>query len=101
MTDHHLVNQIMALSATSRHSLNSSKDGDFTTSLDSFFPCLITLYEEILHNVQYKPLLVHLKAMSSHPVAGVCSPEQGFARREKRFDPVGSGTWRYLTLFLR
>ncbi|KAJ7399438.1 hypothetical protein BTVI_115200 [Pitangus sulphuratus] len=40
VTDPHLVNQTRALSAMSSHSLNTSRDGDSTTSLASLFQCL-------------------------------------------------------------
>lgn len=42
-TQHHLVKQIMALSATSSSSLSTSMDGDSTVSLGSPLQCQITL----------------------------------------------------------
>ena len=60
----------MSLSATSTHLLNTSRDGDSTTSLGSLFQCLTTLSgEEIFPNTQSKPPLVQLEAISSRPIA--------------------------------
>jgi len=57
----------MSLSITSTRLLNTSKDGDFTTSLGSLFERLITLdnpfSEEILPNIQRKSPLVQPEAI--------------------------------------
>ncbi|KAK4825624.1 LOW QUALITY PROTEIN: hypothetical protein QYF61_001304 [Mycteria americana] len=51
----------MSLSTTSTCLLNTSRDGDSTTSLGSLFQCLTTLLS--------KPPLVQLEAISSYPMA--------------------------------
>ena len=57
----------MSLSATPTHLLNTSRDGDPTTSLGSLLQCLITLpANKIFPNIQSKPPLAQLEAVSSH-----------------------------------
>ncbi|KAK4827249.1 hypothetical protein QYF61_015696 [Mycteria americana] len=51
----------MSLSTSSKRLLNTSREGDSTTSLGSLVQCLITL--------TYKPPLAQLEAISSRPIA--------------------------------
>lgn len=69
LTDHQHVNKTMELSVMFSHFLNTSWDGNSTTSLGNQFQCLITLTEEILPDVQTKHPLAEPKAISSCPVA--------------------------------
>ncbi|KAK4829728.1 hypothetical protein QYF61_006189 [Mycteria americana] len=55
--NHHYT---MSLSTSSKRPLNTSRDGDSTTSLGSLFQCLITLSS--------KPPLAQLEAISSCPI---------------------------------
>ena len=65
----------MSQSATSTRFLNPSRDGDSTTALGSLFQCLTTLSKEIFPNIQSKPPLMQLEAVSSHPSAGYLGEE--------------------------
>ncbi|KAK4831073.1 hypothetical protein QYF61_015271 [Mycteria americana] len=59
----------MSLSTSSKRLLNTSRDGDSTTSLGSLFQCLITLFSEVkFPNIQSKPPLAQLEAISSRPI---------------------------------
>ena len=59
----------MSLSTTSTHLLNTSRDGDSTTSLGSLFQYFDNPFsEEIFPNIQSKPPLVQLEAIFSRPV---------------------------------
>ena len=59
----------MSLSTTSKWFLNTSRDGDSTTSLVSLFQCLTTpSVKEILLKIQPKPPLVQLAAIPPHPI---------------------------------
>jgi len=48
--------------------LNTSRDGDSTTSLGSLFQCLTTMSKEIFLNTQSKPPLMRLEAIASRPI---------------------------------
>lgn len=52
-----------------KHLLNTSRDGDSTTSLGSLFKCLTDpLFEEILSHVQVKAPLLQHEIVLLHPV---------------------------------
>ncbi|KAK4811306.1 hypothetical protein QYF61_023358 [Mycteria americana] len=66
----------MSQSATSTRLLNTSRDGDSTTSLGSLFQCLTTLsVKKFFPNIHSKPLLTQLEAISSHPIASYLGEE--------------------------
>jgi len=59
----------MLLSAMSTRLLNTSRDGDLTTSLGSLFQCLTTLsVKNFFPNIRPKPALAQLEAIFSCPV---------------------------------
>ena len=59
----------MSLSTTSKRFLNTSRDGDSTTSLGSLSQCLTTLsVKKVFPDIQPKLTLVQLQAISPHPV---------------------------------
>jgi len=64
----------MSLSTTSKQFLNTSRDGDSTTSLGSLFQCLKTLCKEVFPDIQPKLTLVQLKAIFPHPVTSEKGP---------------------------
>ncbi|KAK4823572.1 hypothetical protein QYF61_003576 [Mycteria americana] len=64
----------MSRSATATCFLNSSRDGDSTTSLGSLFQCF-PCSEEIFPNIQPEPPLVQLEAISSCPIASYLGEE--------------------------
>ena len=68
----------MSLSTTSKCFLNTSRNGDSTTSLGSSFQCLTTLREEVFPNVQPESPLVQLKAIPSSPTASYTGEEARF-----------------------
>jgi len=58
----------MTLSSASIHLLNTSRDGDSTTSLGSLFP-YFTTFSVIFPNIQSKPPLMQHEAVSPCPIA--------------------------------
>jgi len=58
----------MSRSATSTRVLNTSKDGDSTTSPGSLFQYLTTLSGKNFPNIQPKPPLLQLEATASCPI---------------------------------
>ena len=59
----------MSLSTTSRHFLNTFRDGDSTTSLGSPFQCLAALsVKKFFPDIQPKLTLAQLETTSPHPV---------------------------------
>lgn len=78
MNEHHLVNQTMALSATSSVSLNTSSfsffmDGDPPTSLGSPFQSPVT--PSVSRFFLKNPPLAQPKTVSSYPVTGCLGEE--------------------------
>jgi len=59
----------MAISTTSAYLLNTSRDGDSTTSLGSLFQSMIILsVKKFFPNILPKPPVTQLEAVSSHPI---------------------------------
>ena len=59
----------MSLSTTSKRFLNTSRDGDSTTSLGSLIPVVNNPFcKEVLPDIQPKLTLAQLQAISPHPV---------------------------------
>jgi len=56
--------------------LNTSRDGDSTTSLGSLFQCLTTLsVKNFFPNIQSKPPLTQPEAVASRPIASYLGEE--------------------------
>ena len=64
----------MCGNAISTRFLNPSSDDDSTTSLGSQFQCLTTL-SVIFPNIQSKPPLMQLEAISCHPITSYLGKE--------------------------
>jgi len=64
----------MSLS-TSKHFLNTSRDGDSTSSLGIPFQHLTALGEELFSNIQPESPLVQLEAIPSHPISSYMGEE--------------------------
>jgi len=64
----------ISLGATSTHYLNTSRDGDATTSLGSLFQCLTPLPVKKFFLIS-KPPPMQLEATASHPVASYLGEE--------------------------
>jgi len=66
----------MSLSATSTCLLNTLRDSDPITSLGSLFQCVTTLsVMKFFPNIQSKPSLAQLEAISSHSIASYLGEE--------------------------
>jgi len=66
----------MSQSATSTRFLNTSRDGDSTTSLGSLFQCLTTLsVKKFFPNIQSKPTLMQLEVIASCPITSYLGEE--------------------------
>ena len=66
----------MSRSVTSTCLLNTSRDGDSTTSLGSLFQCLTTLsVKKFFPNIQSEPPLMQLEAIASCPVGSFLGEE--------------------------